>query len=53
MGWTSIKTTGYGRANVAFYAGHAESLTGPQLRNNTATHLKYVYARNWQSIGLP
>lgn len=43
----------YGRANVAFYDGHAESLDAMYLRNDTASRIKKIWAQRWRDITLP
>lgn len=43
----------YGRANVAFYDGHAESLDAPDLRNSTASRIKEIWDRKWKRVSFP
>ncbi len=49
----TVHGTGEGRANVAFYDGHVESMTGPDLRNRTASRIKKIYNRAQVRVDLP
>lgn len=43
----------YGRANVAFYDGHGESIDAADLRNHTASRIKVIWDRNWRDVSFP
>lgn len=50
--WTAHGTSGSGKANVAFYDGHGESLTALQLRQS-ASAIKYFYTRTGGQVTIP
>lgn len=49
----TVHGNGEGRANVCFYDGHVESLTGLGLRNDTASRIKKIYNRVFVRVDLP
>lgn len=49
----TVHGTGAGRANVAFYDGHVESLAPMDLRTQTASRIKYIYDRSMVRVTLP
>jgi prepilin-type processing-associated H-X9-DG protein len=41
------------RANVAFYDGHCESMTGPEMRNRTASRIKMIWDEKRSNVSFP